>query len=709
MKPTSKPAADPPIAGVAASHAADALFMIDARGRVTWMNAAAERMFGWTEQELVGKVLHDVVHSKRPGGEAYPQQECPLRAALTSGQALVDHEDVFFGRGGEPIPVSWSNGPVGRGGRVVAAALVVRDLTNRKRLEDRLSREATILERVRDACAAFSRELDREKLLQLVTDQGTLLCGAEIGAFFSNVWTDEHGSYRLHAVSGPLRSAFPAMPGPRVTPFFAPTFQRARVVRAGDVHAHDRFGAWGGLPAGHPEVTSFLAVPVIAHDGEVLGGLLFGHRAPEMFDEEHERLLVGLADRAASALENARLHHALRESEERARAACSAALEANRRKDEFLAMLGHELRNPLAPILTALQLLRLRGAAETCNRELLVIERQVNHLVQLVDDLLDVSRVTGGKIRLTRRPVELADVIARAIEMASPLLEERRHRLDVSVPRAGLCVDGDRARLAQVFANLLTNAAKYTEPCGDISLVAERHEDAISVRVRDTGTGIPADLVPRLFDPFVQSSRTLDRSQGGLGIGLTVVKSLVELHGGVVEAHSEGVGHGSEFTVRLPPISTAIDRPPECADPAAVHAPSPERTRVLVVDDNPDAASMLADALASMGFATCVAHDGPSALLAAVTFSPSVAVLDIGLPVMDGYELARRLREVPGLGAVGLVAVTGYGQESDRERARHAGFDAHLVKPVELDNLRGAIDASARSAGAPAPRPPSEA
>jgi PAS domain S-box-containing protein len=363
---------------------------------------------------------------------------------------------------------------------------------------------------------------------------------------------------------------------------------------------------------------------------------------------------------------------------------------ANRAKDEFLAMLGHELRNPLAPISTALHLMRLRGTANA-DKERQVIERQVSHLVRLVDDLLDVSRITRGKIELKKERVELAEIAAQAIEMTGPLLEQGKHRFDVAVAPTGLPVVGDPNRLAQVLANLLSNAAKYTEPGGSIALRAACENGDVVVRVRDSGVGIGADMLPRVFDLFSQERQSLARSQGGLGLGLAIVRSLTTMHGGTVSAHSEGVGRGSEFVVRLPAASgaSAAARPAQRAPtpvPRPMHGP-----RVLIVDDNIDAAELLAESLQHLGCTTRLAHDGPSGFRAAEDFHPEVALLDIGLPVMDGYELARRFRDSPTLKQVKLVAVTGYGQESDRRRSLAAGFDSHIVKPLNAEQIEAVI------------------
>ena len=366
---------------------------------------------------------------------------------------------------------------------------------------------------------------------------------------------------------------------------------------------------------------------------------------------------------------------------------------ANRAKDEFLAMLGHELRNPLSPILTALQLMKLRGS-EDSERERTVIERQVTHLTRLVDDLLDVSRIARGKVELKEETIEIAEVIAKAVEMSAPLLEQRNHALSVQLPRRGLSVTGDPTRLSQVVSNLLTNAAKYTPAGGQIIVRAADEDGTLVVRVRDTGIGISAEVLPTIFDLFVQERQASDRSQGGLGLGLAIVRNLVERHGGAVSAHSEGPGCGSEFTVRLPKaaaVSGAMSDLPRIAPPCDPQRASTVPLDILVVDDNQDSAEMLAEALKAHGHRAQVAHDGPSALRLAREQCPAVAILDLGLPVMDGFELAARLRELPGLAMIRLIALTGYGQHSDRERTRATGFHHHLVKPVEFQALDEAV------------------
>jgi PAS domain S-box-containing protein len=363
----------------------------------------------------------------------------------------------------------------------------------------------------------------------------------------------------------------------------------------------------------------------------------------------------------------------------------SHAQQANRAKDEFLAMLGHELRNPLAPMMTALQLMRLRGSE---SRELAVLERQVGHLTRLVDDLLDVSRITQGKIELRRHPVQLRDVVLRAMELAGPLLEQRCNRLDVRVPTDDLVVDADRDRLAQVLSNLLTNASKYSDVGSRLVLTGERDGASVRVAVEDEGIGIPRDMLASVFEAFVQQPQSLDRTQGGLGLGLAIVKSLVAAHDGRVWCESEGHNRGSRFIVELPALNSA-DVPHASSDRELTALAKGAETgpRVLIVDDNADAALMLQTVLEQLGYSVQVASDGPSALAAVQNGDPAIVLLDIGLPVMDGYEVARRLRATSGTRRLRLIALTGYGQDADRQRSLDAGFDYHLVKPVDLEVL----------------------
>jgi signal transduction histidine kinase/DNA-binding response OmpR family regulator len=413
---------------------------------------------------------------------------------------------------------------------------------------------------------------------------------------------------------------------------------------------------------------SVCSTPLLTTGGVLIGTIATYFARPHQPTERETRLVELYARQAAEFIDNARLYREIRE--------------ADRHKDEFLAMLAHELRNPLAPLTNALHLLRpgeLDGAEAGQVRE--IAERQVRHLTRLVDDLLDVSRISSGKIQLRKGPVDLGEAVARAVDSSRPLIEALRHDLSVAVAPEPILLVADSARLEQILSNLLNNAAKYTEPGGRIELEAGRDGDDAFLRVRDSGIGIAPELLPRVFDLFTQAERSLDRSQGGLGIGLTLVRRLVELHDGSVSVSSAGVGRGSEFVVRLPLGKVAKGdhggaghaRPPVDATPK----------RVLVVDDNEDGARLLSRMLRSCGHHLSLAHDGPTALEVALADPPDVVLLDIGLPGMDGYEVARRLRERDGPTPILLVALTGYGQEDDLRRSQEAGFDHHLVKPVD--------------------------
>ena len=350
---------------------------------------------------------------------------------------------------------------------------------------------------------------------------------------------------------------------------------------------------------------------------------------------------------------------------------------AERSKDEFLAVMGHELRNPLAPMLTAVNVLKLRGA-RTYEKEIAILERQLRHMVRLVDDLLDVSRVTRDTLQLSRKVLEIGDVIQNAVDVASALVQEKRHRLLVDVPASGMLVHADPERLAQVFGNLLNNAAKYTEPGGEIRVQAVAREDIVEVTVKDTGLGIAPELMPRLFDLFAQGAQGIERQLGGLGIGLAIARRLVNGHGGEISAESDGPGRGSRFTVRLPRVEgLQVERPTTRPPP---HKQAWLRRRVLLVDDNQDVGETMSILLGELGHETCFAPDGPRALWIAPDFKPDIVFLDIGLPDMDGFEVARRLRKIPACAKIPIIALSGYARETDRRRALDAGFSGHLLR-----------------------------
>jgi signal transduction histidine kinase/CheY-like chemotaxis protein len=367
--------------------------------------------------------------------------------------------------------------------------------------------------------------------------------------------------------------------------------------------------------------------------------------------------------------------------------------DTDRRKDEFLAMLAHELRNPLAPIANAALVLGLRnqGANEEVRWACDVIERQVRQMTRIVDDLLDVSRITRGKIKLQKAVINVSSIISAAVETSRPLIESRKHRLNITLPSESLEVQADVTRMAQVVTNLLNNAAKYTEEGGQIRICADRDGTEAVISVRDNGVGVSADLLPTIFELFTQADRTIDRSQGGLGIGLTLVRSLVELHGGSVSASSDGFGRGSEFVIRLPLVLTSSNHEHGNLKTGTNGASKSKPQRILVVDDNVDSAKTLASMLKALGHDSLVAHDGPEAIDTARSFKPALVILDIGLPGMNGYMVAEELRSIPELNGTYLAALTGYGEEQDRKRSKESGFNEHFVKPLSFPQLQELI------------------
>jgi signal transduction histidine kinase len=514
----------------------------------------------------------------------------------------------------------------------------------------------------------------------------TRLSADATGALSCTIWVrDPGGALRTLASTARETSAAEAalLPDPERLPH--------RVLATGEPfwveapHDYERSAGEASPRPGQARQVQPLAAFPLSIGGGRAGVIAFTFEGDHRFDVDERTFLAAIARSCEQALERAQLNA----TEAAARAAAESA---SRAKDEFLAMLGHELRNPLAPIVTALDLMRMRGVSDGV-RERGVIERQVQHLTRLVDDLLDISRITRGKIELRRKVGELRAAIEPALEAVGPLLMQAGHQLAIDVPSNGLRVDADPARLSQIVRNLLANAAKFTPPRGHLAIVAREHGGSIELAICDDGPGISAELLPRVFEPFVQGSQGAERAGGGLGLGLAIVQSLVELHGGTVAIAGGDDGRGTRVTVRLPRAEALVPGPTDRA------SDDPGRPlRVLVVDDNIDAATLLGDLLRCLGHEPMIAHDGPSALAVVARERPQLAILDIGLPGMDGYELVRRLREDPTLARVPVLALTGYGQASDRDRTRAAGFADHLVKPIDLQRLHDIVGryASAR-------------
>ncbi len=667
-----------------------AIYTLDAEGRVSSWNAGAERIKGWSADEAVGQPyeLFFTPEDRQAGVPA-----ALLAAAVeegthrTSGWRVRKDGSRFYVEGSLTV-LRDANGEVN------GFAKITRDLTERLRAEEnerRLIAEKAALEAAQEVnarlsslqrvTAALSQAASPEDVASAVLRE----CADAMGAAATAVYLLGPDGQRLELFAQQGHAP------DRIEPYRSMPLEARHpvtdVARDREPAFYESAESWAErYPALRATIQpgtlqASAALPLIAH-GELLGvlGVRFTDRRP--FDASERTLLTTIADVCAQAIDRARLFSGERE----ARAAAEAA---SRAKDEFLAMLGHELRNPLAPISTAVQLMKLRGD-DRSRRERDVIERQLLHLNTLVDDLLDVSRVARGFLSLSRAPIEVSQILSRAIEMASPLLEQRTQQLFVEAPESGLSIDVDALRMAQVVSNLLTNAAKYTPPGGHVWLSANREAGDVVIRVRDDGEGIGADLLPHVFDLFVQGPRTIARSEGGLGLGLALVKNLVSLHGGTVAATSDGPGRGSEFIVRVPAVRLA----PRAAEPPppAVEVAGQAGKRILIVDDNEDARELLGEMLREMGHRVELAADGPGALEKLSRFRADVAILDLGLPVMDGFELARRIAEAPAGTRPRLVALTGYGREGDIARTRAVGFEAHLVKPVSLSLLLSAVD-----------------
>ncbi len=677
----------------------DAIISKDIQGIITSWNKGAEKMFGYTAAEAIGQPVLMLIPENRI------DEEAEILEKIRRGQTVDHYETIRRRKDGIELGISLTVSPLrDETGKIIGASKIARDITERQQAE---AERAVLFQREREAreeaetlnyvARSVAGELDLQKLVQTITDAGTKLTGANFGAFFYNLVNEQGESYVLYTLSGAPREAFEKFGLPRNTAVFEHTFRGRGIIRSDDILQHSDYGKSAphyGMPKGHLPVRSYLAVPVMSRNGEVLGGLFFGHSEVGIFTERDERISAGIASQAAVAIDNAQLFMTVQKELAQRKQAEEALRETDRRKDEFLAMLAHELRNPLAPIRNAAQVLKLIGPADANQRWAReVIERQTQHLTRLVDDLLDVSRITRGKVTLQREPLNLTTIINRAVETSRPLIDTRKHLLTITLPAQPLYVEGDLTRLVQVVGNLLNNAAKFTEESGQIHLEVTQEDNQAVISVRDNGTGLSDDILPHVFDLFTQADRSLDRSQGGLGIGLTLVRNLVEMHGGTVEAKSEGPGQGSEFTIWLPVIqelenglmneSSANDLDSALATPAL---------KVLIVEDNVDSAEMMAFILKREGHEVRMSHDGLAALEAASAFRPQIVICDIGLPGMNGYDVAAQLFAQADFIDTMLIALSGYGQEEDRRRSREAGFKHHLVKPVDPDALIALLD-----------------
>jgi PAS domain S-box-containing protein len=672
-----------------AHYVAEGIYTVDSQGRITFLNPAAETMLGWTQAELIERPAHEAIHFQDAHGAPIPARACRLLEVLRTRDTLLDHEDVFTRKDGTRFPVVCSSAAVYNNGHIDGAVVAFHDITERQVVERRhaarlavtqaLAESATVSEATQRILAALGESLDYGVGAFWQVDREAHLLRR------AGCWHKATSAFpRFEAIS--RESAFAlgiGLPG-RIWASRRPAWIRdvtrdnnfPRLATAALEGLHGAFGFPVLLGQEVLGVVEFFCKHVREPDPELLeimgtvGSQIGQFMARQAEEAERKRLQEALGQRATQLAE------------------------ADRHKDEFLAMLAHELRTPLAPMRNALQILRLREMPDPIMRQARdIIDRQVRHMSRLVEDLLDVSRISRGKVRLRREHVELRKVVDLAVETTRPQIDKRQHQLTVLLPPEPLWLEADPVRVEQILANLLDNAAKYMDPGGRIWLTAERGQRApgapaeVWLRVRDTGIGITPEMRARIFDLFAQVDKSLDRAQGGLGIGLTLVRLLVQMHGGSIEVHSDGPGKGSEFTVRLP-LDTRPTPAPAPARPATqAPAQPPQAHRVLVVDDNKDGAESLALMLRLWGHQASLAFDGPGALTAVETYRPEAVFLDIGLPGMDGYQVAKCLRQRRGFDGMVLVALTGYGQDEDRRRSSEAGFNYHLVKPVDLDAL----------------------
>ena len=593
-------------------------------------------------------------------------------------------------------------------GEVVTMLGFVQDISTRKANEEMLREQADALRTLNEVGQLISAELDLHKTVQAVTNAATELTGARFGSFFYNVLNEEGASYMLYTLAGVPREAFDHFPNPRATELFGPTFRGEGVVRIGNVKLDPRYGKnspYYGMPEGHLPVVSYLAVPVVSRSGEVLGGLFFGHPEANFFSERDETLVFSLASQAAIAMDNARLYEAAKRARIEAEQAAAEnerlyrqAEESSRLKEEFLATISHELRTPLSAILGWARMLRLgQLTKEQETKALDTIERNARAQAQLVDDLLDVSRIITGKLRMDVRPADPNSFIDAAVEAVRPAAEAKGVRVQKVMDTGAVSVPGDPVRLQQVVWNLLSNAIKFTPRGGRVQIRSERVNSHLEIVVSDTGQGIAPDFLPHVFDRFRQADQKTSRQHGGMGLGLSIVRHLVELHGGTVSATSEGEGRGATFIVRLPitPVYQ-VDSSGSRVHPAARDLLPPENItdrldglKILVVDDEADTRELLKQGLEYCGAKVKVVGTAAEAVDGLVTFVPDILISDIGMPEVDGYDLIRQIRGLPANRGrkIPAIALTAYTRVEDRLQALRAGYDMHVPKPVELAEL----------------------
>jgi len=676
----------------------------DAKTDVVTLSQTAATIFDISPgRELTWTELRSLLHS-----------DDAERARIAVERALEAHGDYdieyrVIQKDDSTVWVSAKGrGIYGDQGEILGMLGLVQDITTRKSIEETLRTQTEALRTLNEVGRVISAELDLQKTVQAVTDAATELTRASFGSFFYNVLSEEGASYMLFALAGVPRHAFDRFPMPRATDLFGPTFRGEGVVRIANVKLDPRYGKnspYYGMPEGHLPVTSYLAVPVVSSSGEVLGGLFFGHPQPDMFSDREEQIVVGLASQAAIAMDNARLYEAAKKARAEAEKAANdnallyrRAEESGRLKEEFLATISHELRTPLNAILGWARMLRSGQLSDdNAAKALDTIERNARAQAQLIDDLLDVSRIVTGKLRMDVRPTDPNSFIDAAVEAVRPAAEAKGVRIQKIVDTGAVSVTGDPVRLQQVVWNLLSNAIKFTPRNGRVQIRLERVDSHVEIVVNDTGQGIEADFLPHVFDRFRQADQRTSRQHGGMGLGLAIVRHLVELHGGSVDARSPGEGQGSTFTVLLPitPVYQ-VDLNGERVHPAARDllpttecADRLDGLRVLIVDDESDTRELLKQGLEFCGAIVTLAASATEALEELNKTKLDVLISDIGMPGEDGYDLIKQVRMLPleSGGRIPAIALTAYTRVEDRLHALRSGYHMHVPKPVELAEL----------------------
>ena len=635
-------------------------------GHIFWYNQRWFDYTGKSAEEMEGWGWQDVHHP-----DELPKVLARWQASIDSGEPF---SMVFPLKRADGVfrPFLTLVNPFREFGEILFWFGTNTDITEQKQAEARLASQAEaeknragLLSQVAGASRSINAVLSVESITRVLSEEARRILGTHVAVTSLTRRDDYDQDVRAISLSG----KYAAHRGSELRPdglsaYVCRTNRSLRLTEA-EVEAHPEWNGSNGGEAAPVPTRGWLGVPLVGHGGRNLGVVQLSDKQEGDFTPEDEAVLAQLAATAAVGLENARLYDSLREQD--------------RRKDEFLATLAHELRNPLAPVRAGLEILKIATDTDQARTARDMMERQLGQMVRLVDDLMDVSRVSRGQMELKLEQTTIRTVVEMAIETSFPLIKAAGHELSVLLPEQPLHLRADVTRLAQLLSNLINNAAKYTPDGGRIRLSAQAEGREIILRVTDSGVGIPGEMLTKVFDLFTQVGRSLDRSQGGLGIGLSLVRRLAEMHGGSVAAESAGPGQGSTFTVRLP---LEVEGPDAPDLPAPATQPGQESRRILVVDDHIDGAESLAMLLRLFGHEAHTVHNGPDALVAAGDIQPDLVFLDIGLPGMNGYEVALTLRRNHGATGPMLVALTGWGSEDDRQRARDAGFDAHLAKPV---------------------------